>query len=561
MAGGENGRSFFSRRDLIRGSAIAIGMSVVGDATAALSPEAALKQVPNTSRGREQSDLALVNGRILTLDDKNTVASAVAIRDGRVAEVGRRVGRSVRTIDLKGATVIPGLIDAHNHIFWTFSNPGYEVRGIELATSVRELVQAISDRSRTVPPGEFITCNGGWNRNGLVENRPPTLAELDAAAPTHPIWLAETQTENAWIDPKKYPPLPGLTNSRGLAFFQKHGVTGDSSSGLVPWVESSAALQRVQTDEDRRRGINDAIDFAVGLGVTMIHDFGNSLATEASLESEFPYVVDLWRTHKLKLRFRLRLHAPRGSGIEGLKARMTNSINRMGDDVLRLNGFGEGLGEGSNASFVESAKLVATYGWSVHVHSVSVGQPGDTSQNVAHIAAFKAANAEHPIKDLRWSLAHVNYITPDLTRELVDLGVGVTGEAWQYTSDIEPLPMGPPWRMLLDSGIHIGAGSDGTGTAGFNPWLTIYYMTTGRINSGALANPGQTISRLEALKIHTKGSAWHSFDDDKLGTIEVGKLADLAVLSDDPLTVSDIKLRHITSTLTLQAGKVVHQTA
>src|SRR5262249_1060583 len=251
----------------------------------------------------------------------------------------------------------------------------------------------------------------------------------------------------------------------------------------------------------------------------------------------------------------------RGSGIQGLRARMFNSINRMGDDVLRLNGFGEGLGEGNDSSFVEAAKLVASYGWSVHVHSVSVGQPGDTSQNVSHIAGFRAANAEHSIKDLRWSLAHVNYITPELTRALVEMGVGVTGEAWQYTSEPEPVPMGPPWRMLLDSGIHIGAGSDGTGTAGFNPWLTGYYMTTGRINSGALANPGQTTWRVEALKIERKGSAWHSFDDDKLGTIEVGKLADLAVLSDDPLTVSDDKLRHITSTLTLQAGKIVHQTA
>jgi len=189
-----------------------------------------------------------------------------------------------------------------------------------------------------------------------------------------------------------------------------------------------------------------------------------------------------------------------------------------------------------------------------------VGKPGDTSQNVAHVEGYRAANAEHPIRNMRWSLAHVNYITPELVQALKEMGAGVTGDAWQYTSDLEQVPMGPPWRMLVDSGIQVGGGSDGTGTAGFNPWLTIYYMTTGRINSGEIGNPGQTISRIEALKILTKGSAWHSFDEDKLGTIEIGKLADVAVLSDDPLTVADDKLRKVTSMLTLQAGKIVHQT-
>ena len=114
--------------------------------------------------------------------------------------------------------------------------------------------------------------------------------------------------------------------------------------------------------------------------------------------------------------------------------------------------------------------------------------------------------------------------------------------------------------MLVDAGLHVGGGTDGTNVGPFNPWLMIYYMTTGRNNSGDLANPGQSVSRLKALQIYTSGSAWHSFDDDQLGMIETGKLADLVVLSDDPLTVSDDKLRKISSVLTLQAGKIVHGT-
>jgi predicted amidohydrolase YtcJ len=140
------------------------------------------------------------------------------------------------------------------------------------------------------------------------------------------------------------------------------------------------------------------------------------------------------------------------------------------------------------------------------------------------------------------------------------MGVGVTAEGWRYTTPAGATPLGPPWRMLVDAGLHVGGGTDGTNVGPFNPWLILFYMSTGRNNAGDLVNPGQSVSRLEALTIYTKGSAYHSFDDDKLGTIETGKLADLVVLSDDPLKVSDDKLRKISSVLTLQAGKVVHGT-
>lgn len=186
---------------------------------------------------------------------------------------------------------------------------------------------------------------------------------------------------------------------------------------------------------------------------------------------------------------------------------------------------------------------------------MTVDKPGDTSLTDFHVAGFRAANTEHSIKDLRWALAHVNYITPEQTRALVAMGVGVTGK------DINIRPNSKRCRWgLRGECCSTPASIWARAPMGPSPRdSTPYYMTTGKLNTGALGNSGQTVSRLEALKIHTKGSAWHSFDDDKLGTIEVGKLADLAVLSDDPLTVSDDKLRRITSKLTLQAGKTVHE--
>ena len=169
--------------------------------------------------------------------------------------------------------------------------------------------------------------------------------------------------------------------------------------------------------------------------------------------------------------------------------------------------------------------------------------------------------AAGPIDEFRWSLCHVNNITDDLIQTVVDLGIGVNIQGTSYTGTLGATPSGPPFRKLLDAGIPAGGGSDATNVAALNPWLMMYYMTTGRNNAGDLLNPGQTISRLEALRLYTIGSAYLSFDDDRLGTIEEGKLADLVVLSDDPLTASDDKLRKISSVLTLQAGKVVYPTS
>src|SRR5262249_11092184 len=153
-------------------------------------------------------DVALVNGRFLTLDKNNTVVGAVTIRNGRFAEIGT-VGTlrpCAQTIDLQGRTVIPGLIDSHVHFIRCGINPGHEVRIIETATSVPELQQMISDRIQqlSLPPGEFLTCVGGWNRNGIGGSL-PTPAPLDAAAPNNPLSLSETGRGGAGLphNPRK----------------------------------------------------------------------------------------------------------------------------------------------------------------------------------------------------------------------------------------------------------------------------------------------------------------------------------------------------------------------
>jgi predicted amidohydrolase YtcJ len=547
MAANNGKRTGVSRRDFIKGAMA--GAAAVAATGSVIPREVEAARAPTVTAPvclDGTGDIALINGRFLTLDNINTVVGVITIRGGRIAEVGTvgTLGPCSQTIDLGGRTVIPGLIDDHVHYLRAGMNPGHEVRIIETATSIAELQQMIFDRARTVPPGDFITCVGGWNRNGFSERRLPTPSELDAAAPLNPVYLSETNGGNA-----------AVTNSRGIAFFQSRGVTVNAVTGTLAPAQGLAALQAVQTDQDKQRGTEEAMDFAVSLGVTMVNELGQGALSLNPVESQYKYGLNLWRQNKLKVRHRLRLTTSGDPTTASLQARIFNNINQFGDDVWRLNGVGESFADGTGPLFVEACKIVAANGWSMTTHSLTA------AENKAHVTGYQAANAEHPVRDLRWSLAHVNIITSDLVQALADMGVGVTAEAWRYTGAAGATPLGPPFRMLVDAGLHVGGGTDGTNVGPFNPWLMIYYMTTGRNNAGELANPGQSVSRLEALKIYTSGSAWHSFDDDQLGTIETGKLADLVVLSDDPLSVSDDRLRKISSVLTLQAGKIVHRTS
>jgi len=547
MANSDQMRTGLSRRDFIKSAATAAGATVLGGAATATAAEVTVLGNAPGPMGKgpslcdDSQDLALINGKFLTLDDENSIVSAVALRNGRIAEVGRHaqaIGPCAQTINLRGATVIPGLIDSHVHFIRCGINPGHEVRIIETATSIAELQQMILDRSRTVPPSDFITCVGGWNRNGLAEKRLPTPSELDAAAPQNPVYLSETGGGGQ-----------AVTNTSGIVFFQSQGVTVDPSTGILSAAQGLAALQAVQTEADKQRGTAEVMDFASSLGLTMVHDHGG-----LSGLTPYQYALNLWRQGNLKVRQRPFFWSGDDPGFSIEQARIVNNFNRLGDDFWRTNGVGERLNTSTtNPGFVDACVFAAANGWTLTQHSSTL------AEIQFHISAYQAAANVGPIDEFRWSLCHVNSITDDLIQAVVDLGIGVNIQGTSYTGALGATPSGPPFRKLLDAGIPAGGGSDATNVAALNPWLMMYYMTTGKNNAGDILNPGQTISRLEALRLYTIGSAYLSFDDDRLGTIEKGKLADLVVLSDDPRTASDDRLRKISSVLTFQAGKIVHR--
>jgi predicted amidohydrolase YtcJ len=173
-------------------------------------------------------------------------------------------------------------------------------------------------------------------------------------------------------------------------------------------------------------------------------------------------------------------------------------------------------------------------------------------------STFEAVNATTPIANLHWSIAHVPRIDQAAVNRLKAVGAGIAVHPFAY---LNAMGGGPPLRMILDSGIHVGAGSDSAQISTLDPWLMIYYMVTGKNAAGVLVNDKQQISRMEALRLYTAANGWFFREEDKVGSIESRKLGDVAVLSDDfldPNKVSDEGIKKLRSVLTVVDGKVVY---
>lgn len=521
-----SGDSRFSRRELLKGAAACTGGALLAGASWPIALDAAQRG------GATAADLLLTNGRFV--DGRGLVAAAMSIRNGRIVNVGqaRDLGTAARTIDLGGRTVVPGLFDAHVHYTRAGVNPGYEARRVERAFSIAELQEAIAKRAESVPPGAFITCIGGWNHTQLAEGRRPTKAELDAAASKHAVYISGTGGGTG-----------AITNSVGRTFFAGKGVMVDETSGVVASAQAAVtALQAAQAADDKLRGTADLNAHANSLGLTGVINAGNLADQELALA--------LWRQDKLTIRMRPLFPADSPQEVE---ARALNNFSQsgraVGDDLFRVAGFGERIGGTDTMSpqFEPTARMIAKHGWLLQQHSISI------KENDFHLAAFRSIAQEHPIDKLRWSIIHLQSIDEARLKTLKDLGAGASAQTWTYLGN----GGGPPFRRIVDAGIPAGLGTDSTNVSALDPWLSLFYMTTGRNNAGMLTNDGQQISRVEALRLYTEGSAWFSFDDHQVGSFTAGKYADLAVLSHDYLTVPEQTIRKIESVLTLVGGKVV----
>jgi predicted amidohydrolase YtcJ len=527
-------RRGFSRRQFLGGAAALAFSGIDAVTVAAQRPQAVAIDGP---------DLALINGRIHTMDLRNRVVSQVLIRNGRFAAVGNAVarGNNVRVVNLRGKTAIPGIIDAHDHIVLVGNRPGWHTP-LEHVFTIADAIGALKARSAGVPRGEFITTVGPISAMQFAEGRLPDLTELDAA--DRPVYLQAAQGG-------------ARTNSAGKAWLEARGVTV-AADGAMTGPALGLALQTLRrellTPESRKRTALDALQYYATLGITTHRDSGAfhadepapGIATENTLTMHDPFFA-LHREGRLPARLRIDfLHQDASTAnppLPTLRPRLRNSFPFFGDDWVRTGGIGEFTGGG-----VEGLRAIARAGWRGEDHALNLA--GVTTL----ITNRELVNAEIPIAPLRWIISHIPVFPPDLANRAHALGIGVLVGWGPLRSGTD---IGPPYRMLMEHAIKKGYHSDGGDITVINPWLNFYTMVTGRNLAGQPILGDQRLTRQETLWLATAANKWFIREDD-VGSIEAGNHADLAVLSGDYLTVADDDFKRLRSLLTIVGGKVVH---
>jgi hypothetical protein len=497
-------------------------------------------------------DWVFTNGTILAMDAADRTVNTVRIRGNRFVTVGEPVGRKdpcVRVVDLGGRTVIPGLIDGHTHFVRTAQAPGPFIEGLESATSIAELQAALAAAAKKAEPGEWLAAIGGFTPIQFAERRLPTREELGKAVPDHPVYMQVGYSTR------------GVVNDVGRRVLAAAGIATSDAGDVAPDGAGLTFVIRSTNEERMKRRFPDYMNYAISLGLTTVVDhaccdfLGAHLA--AADRPNMAIAEYFWRAGKLPLRIRFQYDhrdTRDQNDIHSATARVANATQGLGDDMFKAVRFGEQViaGGATDDEVLAVYQRIADAGWALSQHTIR------EDEIERYIRIMEQVAAKTPVRSLRWTLEHVFEITPVQIERLKAIGVAVRVQDHDYIrNQYSSWKAGPPFRTLLESGIRMGAGTDSGVVGALNPWLSIYYMVTGKDAGGEVIIPGQQIGRKDALRLYTAANAWFNFEENELGSIEVSKLADLVVLDRPYLTIGDEEIKQMRPLLTMVGGRVV----
>jgi len=508
----------------------------------------------------QNADTILVNGKILTVDRQFSTREAIAIRDGKItavssnSDVRKQAGPQTRVIDLQGRTVIPGFIDSHIHAIRAGQTFTTEVNWVG-ATSIAEAMSRIHEASLAKKPGSWLIVAGGWNVAQFKEKRRPTQADLVAAAPNNPVYV---QLNYDWevMTPAGFQAM-GINSDADLP--RPGRLERDASGKPTGAIEDGggfdvaiALFEKLPhpTFDEQVEGTKKFFREMNRLGVTGVGDpGGNNINPE-----NYQPVFKVWRQHQLTVRIAYSLCGPTpGKEFEELQSLTQMLPQGFGDDMLKFNGLGErptwGMNNNDHPSADDKEKYYQIVRWAAQRGMpVTMHWPKDETADTL-LSIYERVNAEFPISDLRWSVAHLTNASVQNLQRMKAMGVGWTIQR----------PSAASVENAKELDVKMGAGTDAHRVASYNPFTTLRWLLVDSKNAGGVQRgPEQTPTREDALRAYTIGSAWFSFDENKRGSLEPGKLADLAVLSKDYMTVPLDQLESIESLLTMVGGKVVY---
>ncbi|HLZ70043.1 MAG TPA: amidohydrolase [Dehalococcoidia bacterium] len=526
------------------------------------------------------------NGTVHTLDGRRSTASAIALAGGRVLATGgdaamcELAAPNAVLSDLQGRTVVPGLIDSHNHLLQT----GLNAEHVDLAEtrSVRDVLDAIGARAARTEPGGWVISSSRWHESQLEEQRFPTRVELDAVTDGrtvllrrggHNVVASSAALARAGIGDE-------TPNPRGGTFVRD--AAGRLSGHVIgrPAYERLTRLLPDPSEEQMIAAIARACRLYTTAGITGVIEPGLGAA-------ELRAYQQARRTGVLNLRTVLMPRLAPGTDEEMLKRALSDLktsplLTGLGDDWLRIGGIKivadggvetnylrepyahaddlespRGKPQVSEANLAAVCGEAAKLGWQVGVHCV-----GDAAIDLV-LAAFEAAHQAASIRDLRWTLIHMILARPEHFETARRLGLCVAaqqpliyalGAGWVKYWGSERAAAAMPLREFAESGLPVGGGSDSPVTP-YQPLLGIWSSATRETQLAGVLGSAQAIAPAEALAWYTRGSAWLSFDEGRRGSLEPGKLADLVVLSADPLAVPAAAITEIAVEETLVDGR------
>jgi len=532
------------------------------------------------------ADLIVVNGRFTTLDRGNPAAQAVAIADGRFVAVGGEreirlcAGPATRVIDLGGRRAIPGLIDSHTHIIRGGLSYNMELRwdGVRSLADAMRMLRLQVERT---PPPQWVRVIGGFTELQFRERRLPTIAELNAVAPDTPVFILHLY-DRALLNAaalrvvgyaKDTPDPPGGRIERdgngeptGLLLAQPNATILYSTLARGPKLPPE--FQKNSTRHFLRE-LNR-------LGVTGVIDAGGG---SQRYPEDYQVVEELHKEGLLTVRIAYNLFTQRpGHELEDFRDWVTRLTPGQGDDIYRHNGAGEMLvysaadfedfradrpdtGPDMPGELEAVIRVLAEHRWPWRLHATY----DETITRALEV--FEKVDRDIPLQGIPWFFDHAETISDRNIDRIAALGGGIAiqhrmayqGEYFAQRYGAQSAQRAPPIRRMLDAGLNVGAGTDATRVASYNPWVSIAWLVTGRTVGGMQLYPAANrIDRIQALELWASANAWFSGETGRKGRIMVGQLADLAVLSADYLAVPEADIEGITSVLTLLGGAVVH---
>jgi predicted amidohydrolase YtcJ len=533
------------------------------------------------------AEIILHNAKIAT-NGVPSFVEAIAISDGKVTAIGgndeflRLRGPATCVIDGRGRTVIPGLNDSHMHPIRGGLNYNLELRW-DGVPSLADALRMLKDQAARTPAPQWVRVIGGWTEFQFAERRMPTLDEINAVAPDTPVFIMHLY-DRALLNgaalravgyDKNAPDFPAGEVQR-----DHHGnptgllIAKPNANILYSTLAKGPKLSREDQLNSSRLFFRELNRF----GITSVIDAGGGFQ---NYPDDYAVVNELHRNGELSVRLAYNLFTQKPKQeLADFQSWTKMTKHGAGDDFYRMNGAGEML-VFSAADFedflvprpdmvpVMESELKAVIGhlvenrWPFRIHTTY----NETIERALNV--YEEVNREIPFDGLHWFFDHCETISDRNIERVKALGGGIAvqnrmafqGEYFVERYGAQQATRTPPIRRMLEIGVPVGAGTDATRVSSYNPYLSLYWLITGKTIGGLSLYPeGNRLDRAEALKLYTMGSSWFSTEDGKKGALAPGQLADLAVLSADYFSIPDENIKQLESVLTIVGGKIVYAT-